>query len=66
MKRVFNYSEEDMLKAIEAWKAGNQSVRKVAKALNVPKSTLQNKLDGKVPAIWRMDPIKVLTAVEEQ
>lgn len=55
-----------MLKAIEACKAGNQSVRKMAKALNVPKSTLQNKLDGKVPAVSKKDPIKAPTASEEQ
>ena len=66
MKRVFNYSKEDMLKAIEACKAGYQSVRKVAKALNVPKSTLQNQLDCKVPAVSKKDPIKVPTAAEEQ
>ena len=61
MKRMLNYLEEDMQKALAACKAGGTSVRKAAQTFNVPRSTLQTKVNGTAPETRKMGPATVLS-----
>ena len=42
------WSADDMLRAISAIKTRKMSIRKAAKSHNVPKSTLERRINGKV------------------
>lgn len=54
-----------MLKAIEAAKTSQMSIRKASKTFNVPKSTLIDKLKGKVPIERKIGAAPILTPAEE-
>ncbi len=61
-----NWDEVSMLKAIEAVTKQRVSVRKASELYGVPKSTLSDKVLGKVPVKCRSGPSSYLTFEEEE
>ena len=62
----FNYTEDDMAKAIQLVNEGSCSIYQAAKMCKVPRSTLDDKVKGKVPLKRKMGPPSILTAEEER
>jgi transposase len=61
----FSYSEDDMMRAIDAVRNQGMSKKKAASQFNVPRATLIRKIQGKVPETRKMGPPAVLTFAEE-
>lgn len=61
----FEYSEKDLLDAIEAVRSKVLSLNKAAQTYKIPKSTLSNKINGKTIEGRRMGPAPVLNKEEE-
>lgn len=62
---MFNYTEEDMQKALAALKDG-MKLREAARTFSVPKTTLLYKHTGKYPVKRRMGPETILSRTEEK
>ena len=60
------YSEEDLIKAVDAVKFGNLSLWKASKIYNIPQATLFKKKNAVFVEIERKGPCTVLTADEEE
>ncbi|XP_022180196.1 uncharacterized protein LOC111040570 [Myzus persicae] len=61
----FNYTENDLLVAINAVNSKDLSLNKASQLYNIPKSTLSNKINKKVPLSRQLGPKTVLTCEEE-
>ena len=61
-----NWNEASMLNAVEAVTKQGSSVRRAAELYSVPKSTLSDKVLGKVPLNARSGPSTYLTVEEEE
>ncbi|KAJ8978101.1 hypothetical protein NQ317_018967 [Molorchus minor] len=61
----FKYSEEVLATALDEIKNGVISINKASTKYGIPKSTLHNKINGKVPIIRKMRPSTFLTPDEE-
>ncbi|CAG4980455.1 unnamed protein product [Colias eurytheme] len=62
----FRYSQETLEKALNAIIRGETSINKASKTYNIPKSTLHNKINNKVPWQRKMGPVSQLTFEEER
>lgn len=62
----FNYDEKQMEKAIEAVNQGTCSIYEASKQFKVPRSTLDDKIKGRVPKQRKMGPATILTTEEEE
>lgn len=61
----FNYSEDDLEKAISAIQNKELSLCKASTEFKIPKGTLSNKIRNKVPLERKMGPCTFLTTEEE-
>ena len=61
-----NYSTESMLRAYEAVQQGEISIRRAAEIYGVPRTTLQDRISGKVSLDSRSGSGRLLTDEEEQ
>lgn len=61
----FQYSEEDLRKAIDEVKIDKKSVNATSKKYGIPRKTLANKVSGKTPIERKMGPSTNLTPSEE-
>ena len=59
------WNDNSMIEAMEAVKAGRLDVNKAAEAYNVPKTTLKNRLSGRVKHGTKLGPVLYLTSSEE-
>nr|CAH7750980.1 unnamed protein product [Callosobruchus chinensis] len=64
--KFFKYSENDLLRAVHSIKSGEISLNYASKLYGIPKSTLSNKLNKKVPMERKMGPTTVLSKEEEK
>lgn len=64
MSKRLKYSEKNLLDAMEATRSG-MSIRKASITFNVPRSTLMDKLGGRVPIERRIGPSTILSCEEE-
>lgn len=62
----FRYTQETLEKALNAILRGEISINKASKAYNIPKSTLHNKINNKVPWQRKMGPNSELGFEEER
>lgn len=61
------YTEESLKEAIQESKEKKLSIRKISEIYRIPRSTLQDKLTGKLPeGVAKSGPSTVLTAAEEE
>nr|CAI5844560.1 unnamed protein product [Callosobruchus analis] len=61
----FRYTEETLQKALELIRTNSTTISEASRRYGIPKSTLSNKLTGKVPQIRKMGPDTVLSIEEE-
>ena len=61
-----SYSEDDMRQAIEEVESGTFSVRTAAKRHGVPRTSLQNRLNGSMPANEAHHPERKLSQAQEE
>nr|CAH7717322.1 unnamed protein product [Callosobruchus chinensis] len=64
--KFFKYSENDLLRAVHSIKSGEISLNYASKLYGIPKSTLSNKMNKKVPMERKMGPTTVLSKEEEK
>ncbi|VEN54906.1 unnamed protein product [Callosobruchus maculatus] len=64
--KFFKYSENDLFRAVHSIKSGEISLNYASKLYGIPKSTLSNKLNKKVPMERKMGPTTILTKEEEE
>jgi hypothetical protein len=64
-KKRLKYAPEMMAKALEAVRSGAMSKKMAAKTFNVPRTTLLDKLAGRVPEVGNSGPKPVLNSAEE-
>jgi len=62
----FKYSEEDLANALAEINSGSITLNKASSKYLIPKSTLHNKITGKVPNARKMGPSPILTYSEEE
>ena len=60
-----NYTEESMLKAYETVQKGDLGIRRASEMYGVPRTTLQDRISGKVPLNARCGSGRLLTDEEE-
>lgn len=65
IKRRFRYSEEDLKRAMVAVQQNKMTLCKASASFNIPKGTLSNKLNKKVPLERKMGPKTYLSEEEE-
>ncbi|KAE9528578.1 hypothetical protein AGLY_012153 [Aphis glycines] len=65
VKRRFRYSEEDLKRAMVAVQRKEMTLCKASASFNIPKGTLSNKLNKKVPLERKMGPKTYLSKEEE-
>ncbi|CAH1980043.1 unnamed protein product [Acanthoscelides obtectus] len=61
----FRYTEAQLQEAVEFIRQSKLNISQASKKYGIPKSTLSNKLRGKVPAVRKMGPTTILTMEEE-
>ncbi|KAJ8915297.1 hypothetical protein NQ315_014805 [Exocentrus adspersus] len=66
MAKRLQYLEADMLKAIVAARTGMMSIRKASVSFQVPRTTLIDKLKGRVPIERKIGASSILSSDEEQ
>ncbi|KAK9678986.1 Transposase protein [Popillia japonica] len=62
----FRYSEKALSGALEDIRTSNLTISSASKRYGIPKSTIVNKMKGKVPLVRKMGPSSILTAAEER
>ncbi|XP_060791261.1 homeobox and leucine zipper encoding b isoform X2 [Neoarius graeffei] len=65
-RKRMKYTAEQMQLAIEMVRTGNMSKKEAALTYGVPRSTLIDKLSGRVPEVGKPGPDTVLSAAEER
>lgn len=61
----FQYSQADLIRAVNSIKNKEKSLNEVHRETGIPKSTLSNKVNMKVPMCRKMGPPTVLTDCDE-
>ena len=61
----FNYTEKELIIAVNTIKNKEKSLNQVNKETGIPKSTLSNKVNNKVPILRKMGPSTILSFNEE-
>lgn len=61
----FKYTEEELINAVYTIKNKDKSLNQVNKDTGIPKSTLSNKVNNKVPILRKMGPNTILSLNEE-
>lgn len=62
----FRYDDQTLQKALEVIRKSEMNISQASRKYLIPKSTLSNKLKGKVPEVRRMGPPTILTTEEEE
>ena len=65
-KRLNQWSDESMIKAMDAVKSGQLGVNRAAEQFGVPKTTLKDRLSGRVEHGSKSGPAPYLTKHEEK
>lgn len=61
----FKYTEEELVNAVNTIMRKEKSLNQVNKETGIPKSTLSNKVNNKVPILRKMGPSTILSLNEE-
>lgn len=61
----FKYTEEELVNAVNTIMRKEKSLNQVNKETGIPKSTLSNKVNNKVPIFRKMGPSAILSLNEE-
>lgn len=61
----FKYTEVDLQNAVNSIINKEKSLNQVHKEISIPKSTLSNKINNKIPICRKMSPQTTLTQYEE-
>ncbi|KAE9525691.1 hypothetical protein AGLY_014218 [Aphis glycines] len=62
----FKYTEEELINAVNKIKNKEKSLNQINKETGIPKSTLSNKVNNKVPILRKMGPNTILSLNEEE
>jgi len=61
----FKYTEKELVNAVNTIMRKEKSLNQVNKETGIPKSTLSNKVNNKVPILRKMGPSTILSLNEE-